>query len=79
MKNNELEKFTNQMISKITNNLENFNYNVIIANIYEIYNFLNKEIENEIDKKTFKENYIKILILLAPSYTSFCHLNVWKI
>ena len=31
------------MISKITNNLENFNYNVIIANIYEIYNSLNKK------------------------------------
>ena len=45
--NDKLDKYTNQMISKITNNLENFNYNVIIANIYEIYNFLNKEIENE--------------------------------
>ena len=31
------------MIFKITNNLENFHYNVIIANIYETYNFLNKE------------------------------------
>ena len=38
--NLNLEKFTNQMISKITNNLEGFNYNVIIANIYEIYNFM---------------------------------------
>ena len=35
------------MINKITNNLENFNYNVIIANIYEIYNFLNKEIRKK--------------------------------
>ena len=35
----ELEKFTNQMINKISNNLENFSYNVIIANIYETYNF----------------------------------------
>ena len=40
--NHDLDKFTNQIIFKITNNLENFHYNVIIANIYEIYNFLNK-------------------------------------
>ena len=29
-----------KMIAKITNNLEKFNYNVIIANMYETYNFL---------------------------------------
>ena len=33
------EKFTNTIISKITNNLEKFNYNVIVANMYETYNF----------------------------------------
>ena len=37
---NKLEEFTNQIIAKITNNLEKFNYNVIIANMYETYNFL---------------------------------------
>ncbi len=71
--NEKLDKFTNQMISKITNNLENFNYNVIIANIYEIYNFLNKEIENDIDNKLLKENYIKILVLISPALPHFSH------
>jgi len=66
-----LENFTNQMVSKITNNLENFSYNVIIANIYETYNFLNKEIEKEIDSKKLKENYIKILILFSPAIPHF--------
>ena len=66
-----LENFTNQMISKITNNLENFSYNVIIANIYETYNFLNKEIEKEIDSMKLKENYIKILILFSPAIPHF--------
>tara|TARA_B100000073_G_scaffold336486_1_gene331323 strand:+ start:32 stop:937 length:906 start_codon:yes stop_codon:yes gene_type:complete len=73
--NNNLEKFTNQMISRITNNLENFNYNVIIANIYETYNFLNKEIEKKIDINNLKKNYIKLLILFSPAvphYTSEC-------
>ena len=39
----EISKFTNQLIQKINNNLERFNYNKIIANIYETYNFLNKK------------------------------------
>ncbi len=74
-KNDNLEKFTNQMIYKITNNLENFNYNVIVANIYETYNFLNKEIEQEISSSVLKKNYIKILILFTPTiphFTSEC-------
>ena len=36
----EIEKFTNSTIAKITNNLEKFNYNVIVANMYETYNYL---------------------------------------
>ena len=32
----KINKFTNKMVKKISSNLENFNYNVIIANIYEI-------------------------------------------
>ena len=36
----EIDKFTNQIISKITINLERFNYNVIIANMHETYNYL---------------------------------------
>ena len=41
--NNELDKFTNKMLEKVTNNLENFNYNVIVANMYETYNYLIKK------------------------------------
>ena len=40
-----IEKFTNQTIKKMTDNLENFHYNVIIANFHEIYNFLQKTIK----------------------------------
>ena len=69
--NNDLDKFTNQMIFKITNNLENFHYNVIIANIYETYNFLNKEIEKELDTKNLETNYKKILTLFSPAIPHF--------
>ena len=55
------------MVNKITNNLDNFNYNVIIANIYETYNFINKEIEKNIPGKLLEDNYKKILILLSPA------------
>ena len=75
-KNNlNFEKFTSQTINKITSNLEGFNYNVIIANIYETYNFINKEIESNIDSKILEKNYIKILILFSPTiphFTSEC-------
>ncbi len=65
--NSDLEKFTNQMVDKITHNLENFNYNVIIANIYQTYNFMIKEIEKNISSKLLEENYKKILILISPA------------
>ena len=54
--NNELNTFTNEMIKKISFNLENFHYNVIIANFHEIYNFLAK-FQNNIncDLDTFKK------------------------
>ena len=69
--NLSLEKFTNQMINKITSNLEGFNYNVIIANIYETYNFLNKEIEADMDSETLKKNYRDIIILFSPAIPHF--------
>ncbi len=58
--------YTNRLIQKISFNLEKFNYNVIIANIYETYNFLNKEIDKNYSAETLKENYIKILTLIMP-------------
>ena len=59
--------FTNQTIKKITQNLESFQYNVIIANLHEIYNFFNK-VENfeNCETEIFKKNYIKILTLMHP-------------
>ena len=66
-----LIKFTNQLIHKITQNLEKFHYNVIVANLYEMYNFLIKEIDKPIKKKVLIESYRKILILLNPLIPHF--------
>jgi len=62
----DLTIFTNRLIQKISLNLDKFNYNVIIANIYETYNFLVKEIDKDYKALIIKENYIKILILMMP-------------
>ncbi len=61
-----LKKFTNQLIHKINNNLEKFNYNVIIANMHETYNFLHKILDKSLNKKILIENYKKILIVISP-------------
>ena len=76
-KNNDdnLIKFTNQLIHKVTQNLEKFHYNVIVANLYEMYNFLIKEVDKPIKNDVLIENYKKILILMnpfMPHFTSEC-------
>ena len=70
-KNENITKFTNQLIYKITQNLEKFHYNVIVANLYEMYNFLIKEVEKPIKKEILIENYKKILILMSPFIPHF--------
>ena len=44
---------------------------MIIANIYETYNFLNKEIESNLDSETLKKNYKNIIILFSPAIPHF--------
>ncbi len=67
----ELNKFTNQIIQKITVNLDKFNYNVIVANFHEIYNYFSKETNNFIQKDVIKKNYINILYLFSPIIPHF--------
>jgi leucyl-tRNA synthetase len=66
-----LTKFTNQLAYKITQNLEKFHYNVIVANLYEMYNFLIREIKKPIKKSELIENYQKILTLMNPFIPHF--------
>ena len=66
-----LASFTNTLINKVTKNLENFHYNVIVANFHETYNFLIKEIEKPINSFELVKNYKKILNLLQPVISHF--------
>jgi leucyl-tRNA synthetase len=67
----ELEEFTNELIDKVTKNLESFQYNVLIANYHEIYNRLSKIKVNEISSKILLDNYLKILTILSPVVPHF--------
>ena len=71
--NNEIDKFTNQIISKITINLEKFNYNVIIANMYESYNFLIDFIKKNKNLNNLEKNYKKILVCFSPVIPHFAN------
>ena len=67
--------FTNEIIDKVTRNLETFQYNVLIANYHEVYNFLSKIKINEINNSILLENYLKILIIfnpVVPHFSSEC-------
>ena len=78
----DLDRFTNQIIAKITNNLEKFNYNVIIANMYEAYNYLINYIKKNTNIKNLEINYNKLLICflpVLPHFASECLDDVGKL
>ena len=67
----ELEKITNQFIKNVTDNIENFSYNKIIANFHETYTLLNKSIDKKYEKRKLIENYKKILTVMCPIIPHF--------
>ena len=68
-----ISKYTNIFVKKITQNLENFSYNVIIANLHQMYSFYSKEINKKYKKNTLIENYRKILITMLPIIPHFAN------
>ena len=68
---NNLEKIINKFLKKMTENLNNFSYNVIIANLHEIYSQINKEIEKSYKKETLIDNYKKVLLAIMPIIPHF--------
>jgi len=69
--NNDIEKITNKFIKEITQNIENFSYNKIIANFHELYSSFNNVIIKKIEKDRLVENYKKILITISPVLPHF--------
>ena len=67
----DLNKYTNKFLKKISENLENFSYNKIVANLHEIYSFYIKEIDKSYKKETLYKNYEKVLIAIMPVIPHF--------
>ena len=70
---NKLDKITNLFIKNVSDNLKNFAYNKIIANLHEAYNQLFSEIDKNYTSKTLIENYKKILIVMMPIIPHFAN------
>ena len=73
-KNNKSDKFKeekfllmiNNFIVKIDDSINNFRFNVSIANFYEVYNFFKNYIDAEISRKVLEESIVKIMKLMMP-------------
>ena len=69
-----LKNAVNKTIYNVTNNLDNFQYNVVIANIHEIYNLFHEHlITNISSNKTMKNEWEKITMLLMPITPHLVH------
>ena len=69
-----LEKAVNKTIYNVTKNLENFQYNVVVANIHEIYNLFNQKLSsNKISNKILDTSWMKIITLLIPIIPHFAY------
>ncbi|MDC0445572.1 leucine--tRNA ligase [Candidatus Pelagibacter sp.] len=66
-----IDKVSNQFVRNVTNNINNFAYNKIIANVHEMYSSLNKIILNKIEKQKLIKNYRNILIAMSPIIPHF--------
>ena len=67
-------KFNNYIL-KITSLINNFQFNVVIANIYSIYSLFNDYIDREVGNKCLRKNLsnlMKILIPFTPHLANEC-------
>ena len=70
-KNNIFEKTSNKFVNDVSNNLINFRYNKIVANLHQIYAEITKLLNEKYSKKTILENYKKVLIVMNPVIPHF--------
>ncbi len=63
----------NLYIYKIDSAIKNFQFNVGIAQFYEVYRYFNESINSKISTKTLKDNIIKIMKLMLPFTPHLAH------
>ena len=64
-----IKSFTN----KIDSSINNFRFNVSIANFYEIYKYIKDSLENNISNKTFQKSVVDIMKLMIPFIPHLAH------
>ena len=72
-KNKDFEIKFNNYILKITNLINNFQLNVVVANVYSIYNLFNSALDEEISNACLKENISKLMKILIPFTPHLAH------
>ena len=66
---NDEEKFIKEVdnyVSKIDIAINNFRFNVAIAQFYELYNYFKDKLDTKLDNKVLKESIIKFMKLMIP-------------
>tara|TARA_B110000285_G_C14914352_1_gene509476 strand:- start:234 stop:890 length:657 start_codon:yes stop_codon:yes gene_type:complete len=64
--NKKFEVEFNNHILKITNLIENFSLNVVVANIYSIYHLFSRAIEEKISNECLRKSFSDLLKILIP-------------
>ncbi len=72
-KSDDVSKYINQYLNKIEKNLNNFQYNVIIANIHEAYTYFFKITNKEENFSNLINEYSKFLISITPVLPHFAN------
>jgi leucyl-tRNA synthetase len=73
LKNKDFEIKFNNYILKISDLIDNFQLNVVVANVYSIYNLFNSALNEEVDNKCLKDNLSKLMTLLIPFVPHIAH------
>ena len=78
---NDFNLKINSFLNKVTSSIENFNLNVVVAIVYEIYNLFNANIDKEISNECLKKNIVKLMKILIPFIPHLANecLEIYKI
>ena len=70
---NDLDLRINSYINKITSLINNFNLNVVVANVYEIYNIFNDYLNKDVSGECLRRNLVKLMKVLIPFTPHLSH------
>ena len=72
-RNKDFEIKFNNYILKITDLINNFQLNVVVANIYSVYTLFNTSLTEKISNECFEKNIIKLMKILIPFVPHLAH------